>query len=479
MKKTSLAIALLLFILTVFTGNNHIYAEESRLTLKEAISIALENNNTYKVSLEKVKESRLKVRENWGTLWPSLSTDVSYTRLDNKTGINSYVEGQYNVKFVNAELAVNPGVFYNSLQASRSAHVIAENEVRKVKLDTTIETIKLYYQLLLAAESITLREESTKALEENLRVITVGYNKGTFSKLDYLRAKVSYSNEKTQLINAQNNYLSARAALNIHLGRDINAPVNLVDLSEIRLNEQELAFLKVPETEENEMIGDLISQSLKNRPELIQIQSKREAEVYGAKALESIYIWPTFIISGNYGRTKYISKEQETQEFPPPATPEEAMIQGYLSAMSGSGIEEEWSSNWSITVAATYKWGTLAPIDSTHAKAGQARSQAKQTEYQMEDFIKSVRLEVQFAYLKLKSTSNSIKSQQGNIETAEESLRVSIAQFRNGIIDNTKLLDANVQLTTAKTLYIQALHDYQVAKAELNKAIGKDVFALE
>ncbi len=476
MKKTRLMIAILFLIIT---NINYLYAEENRLTLKNAIDIALENNNTYAVSLEQVKESRLKVRETWSMLWPALSTDVSYTRLDDKTGANSYVEGQYNIRFVNAELAINPGVFYNSLQASRNAHIIFENEVRKVKLDTTIQTIKLYYQLLLAGESITLREESTKALEENLRVITVGYNKGTFSKLDFLRAKVSYSNEKTQLINAQNNYLSARAALNIHLGKNINAPVNLVDLSEIKLNEEVLSLLKTPEDKENEMINDLISESLKNRPELIQIQSKREAQIYGAKASESIYLWPSFFVSGNYGKTKYIPKKQASKEFPPPSSPEEAMIQGYLSALSSTGLKESWETNWAITVGATYKWGALSPVDPAHAKAGQSRSQAKQTEYQMEDFIKSIRLEVQYAYLKLKSTSNSIKSQQGNIETAEESLKVSIAQFRNGIIDNTKLLDANVQLTTAKTLYIQALHDYQVAKAELNKAIGKDVFALE
>jgi len=79
----------------------------------------------------------------------------------------------------------------------------------------------------------------------------------------------------------------------------------------------------------------------------------------------------------------------------------------------------------------------------------------------------------------LESASNSIYSQQGNVETAEESLKTATTQFRNGIIDNSKFLEANVALIQAKTLYIQALYDYKVSQAELNKATGIDYFTIQ
>jgi outer membrane protein len=471
-----------IFILSsilVISGSS--FAQDDILTLKKAMEIALENNNTYAISLEKVNESRLKVVETWGMLWPSLSTDVSYTRQGADAGYSSSIKSMTNVTFINGELFVNPGVFYNSLQASRKFHVIAENEVRKVKLDTTILTIRLYYQYLLAGEGIKLREESTKALEENLKVVTIGYNKGTFSKLDFLRAKVTYANEKTQLITAQNNYLSAKASLNIHLGRDINAPANLVELSNIKVNKDDLAMLEMQEDKEKEMLNQMSSESLKNRPELIQLKSTKEAQEYGAKASESVYLWPTLFAKGSYGTSKNTYKDQEAPAQPPPGTLDagDYYILNMLQGSSAASSPEGWNKSWNLTIGASYKWGAWAPVDSSHAKGKQARSQAKQTEYQLEDFMKNIRLEVQYNYLKYKSASNSIQSQQGNVETAEESLKVSITQFRNGIINNTELLDANVQLTTAKTLYIQALHDFQVAKAELNKAVGKDMFVLE
>ena len=85
-----------------------------------------------------------------------------------------------------------------------------------------------------------------------------------------------------------------------------------------------------------------------------------------------------------------------------------------------------------------------------------------------------MKLDVERGYLKLRSAENSIHAQQGNIEAAEESLRVAQLQFRGGVVDNTKLLESNVQLITATTLYLQSLNDLQVAKADLNRAMGEE-----
>lgn len=440
------------------------------LALKDAVRLALENNNTYKISIEQVEESSLRVRETWGMLWPSFSTDAAYTRQWAESGMNSMIEGIYNITFINAEIAVNPGAFYNSLQASRNGHIISVNNVKTVKADTIIKTIQLYYQMILTKETIRMREQSLKALEENLRVVTVGYEKGVISKLDLLRARVASANEKTLLINSENDYLASRAAINIQIGNEIDVPVE-AGFTNIADPDSEVSQLKTDESERGEL-ENIIKTALKNRPELIQLTKKKEAEDYAAGAAESIYLWPTFFLNGKYGTTKTIQKEGTASTGDPAA---DAMMQGLSESLS----PPEWTNSWSITVGAAYKWGSWCPLDSANAKAKQGKSKAKQTEYQMDDFIKSVRLEVQSGFLKLKSALNSIKAQQGNIDAANETLKVSIEQFRSGIIDNTKLLEANAGLTTAQTLYIQALYNYQTAKAELNKAIGAEYFKIE
>ncbi len=446
------------------------------LSLGDVVRLALENNNTFKTSIEAVEESRFKVRETWGMLWPTLTTEVSYTRQWAESGFNANIDGSYNVKFINGQIAVNPGVFYNSLQATRDAHVISENNVRKVKNETVVRAIQSYYRLLLAREGSAMREESVKALEENLKTVTIGYNRGIFSRLDYLRAQVAYANEKTQHINAMNDALSAMADLNIQIGNDIDVQLDL-DPDAMKVDLAKIEELPSDPEGERKLLVPMIGEALKNRPELIQITKKKELEGHLAAAAESMYLWPTLFAAGSYGTSKTIRSASETAAPPDPITnPVGYQFYQMMSGLQNSLAPSEWNRSWNITVGATYRWGALSPIDSSHAKGSQSRSAAKQTEFQLDDFVKGVKLEIQRGYLKLKAARTSLASQQGNVKAAEEGLRVSIVQFRGGIIDNTKLIEANVQLITARTLYVQALHDYQVARAELNRAMGKDYF---
>lgn len=470
MTSTRLALAALIFPAMAASA---VSAAET-LSLREAVRLAIENNNNYKISIEAVEESRQKVRESWGMLWPTLSTDIAYTRQGADAGFSSNIKANYDVKFINGQIAINPGVFYNSLLATRNAHIIAENNVRKQRSETVVRAIQSYYRLLLAREAEAMRMESLKALEENLKTVTIGYNKGIFSRLDYLRAQVAFSNEKTQFINAGNDALSAMADLNIQIGNDIFMRIE-PDPAEMQIDKALLEALPSDAERERKLLVSMIGEALKHRPEVIQIRKTKEMKEDIASAAEAIYLWPTFFVSGSYGTSKTASSDSGS---PPPTSPDpltnmlNQMIYGMRENLAPSG----WNKSWNVTVGATYRWGALSPLDTSHAKAKQSRSSAKQTEHQMDDFIKGVKLEIQRGYLKLKAAHVSLSSQQGNVATAEEGLKAAITQFRNGIIDNTKLLEANVQLITARTLYIQSLYDFQVARAELNRAIGVEFF---
>lgn len=472
----NIGIIILIVAMVVTHGYDAAMAQKP-LTLREAITIAINNNNTYKAALLKVEENRYKVRQTWGMLWPQLSTDVAYTQQWYESGFQALITGQYDVKIINGQISINPGAFYNNLQSSRYGFIASEHEARRLKAETIITTIQLYYQILLTKQLIAMHQEALKALEENLRVVSVGYQKGTFSKLDLLRAKVAYNNEKTQLINAHNDYLTVCATFNIHINREINEPI-VLDESVLQVDQSDMQFLSLEEAKEKELITQMVGLALKNRPELLQLTYTKKALDYASDAAASVYLWPTLFVSGNYGTSKAIAKEGGS-EFTPTGNPVydpilQAMSEGMKSSFAPSG----WNDHWMITFGATYQWGALSPVNSSHAKAKQLESQANQLELQLQDFIKSVRLDIQRGFLKLKSASYSHYSQQGNVETARESLKTATTQFRNGIIDNSKFLEANVALIQATTLYIQSLYDYKVAQAELNKAIGVDYFKI-
>lgn len=468
MKKTLFLTIVLLF----FTISNSFAQNTEKITLNKAITLALKNNSSYKIAVEQVKQAKLGMNQVWGMLWPSLSSDASVTQMGSDSDAAIQAERQYTVNIINAQLNVNPGAFYHSLKASRQSYIAAETALRQIKSSIKKGTIDLFYSSLLANENLKIKKESLILLKENFDTVNTGYQKGVFSKLDYLNAKVSYTNARTDVINAQNDYDSAIAALNVHLGFDINHNIELVfstdsfqkdELDSIIGTDSEIAF-----------INKLIAETLKNRPELIQKKAMKEAYSEQAAAEASIYMWPTFFINGNYNTAKTVYKPSNAD---PIVTGMGPAVDSIFNSMN-TPPEEKWQQNWSVTFGITYQWGALSPYDSSHARKKINDSLKKQTELEIENFIKNISLEVKTNFIKLKSARLAILSQIDNVKTAEESYKASLKQFRNGLIDNTKLLDANVKLLSAKTMLIQAIYNYNTAKAQLNTVIGKDIFKI-
>ena len=445
------------------------FAEDSQLGLNDAISISLENNNRYKIAREKVNEKDLKVREVWGELWPDLASGASATMWGADKGALTSSDGQYSLQIIKGSLAVNPGVFYNRLESSREERIITVNEERKIKADTTVNTIQLYYKVLLAKDVLKLRSDSVKSLEENLRVVEAGYKTGSSTKLAFLRAGVAAANENTRLINARKEFEQAKAAFNLHLGRDIDLSVVLDEKALQLESPEDNAIISMKEDERMSHYKELVAMALKNRPELLQISHKKDLYMDKVNESESVYLWPSFFVNGSYGTNKLINPAGDTYTGNQIV---DTIVNGFNAEMNPKG----WNKSWNFTVGATYRWGALSPFDSSGPRSDQLKSLTTQTGMEMEDFVRSIKLEIQDGLLTLESASYSIQSQKNNVKTAEESFRVAGIQFKNGMIDNTELLNTNVELSNARTMYVQSLFDFQTAKAKLNRALGSDYF---
>ena len=68
-----------------------------------------------------------------------------------------------------------------------------------------------------------------------------------------------------------------------------------------------------------------------------------------------------------------------------------------------------------------------------------------------------------------------LESQKAVQEEAEEALRLAEARMAAGSSTQLDVLDAQTALTQARTTRAQALHDYSVARARLQRAVGEDM----
>jgi outer membrane protein TolC len=93
----------------------------------------------------------------------------------------------------------------------------------------------------------------------------------------------------------------------------------------------------------------------------------------------------------------------------------------------------------------------------------------------VDDTSRRVELEVRTAHSNFIEAKEVLESQKKVQEQAEEALRLATSRSRAGTGTQLDVLNAQTALTEARTTQVQALHDYETARARLERAIGQSV----
>jgi outer membrane protein TolC len=107
------------------------------------------------------------------------------------------------------------------------------------------------------------------------------------------------------------------------------------------------------------------------------------------------------------------------------------------------------------------------------ARLAEARANERAAENQVEWFRSGVRLEVRQAYLETRAAQQRVAVMRDASAQAAESLRILQNRYDAGLATITDLLRAQVAALDARTAYLAALHDGQVARAQLERAAGR------
>ncbi len=433
--------------------------ELKKISLEEARSIALANNRDYRIATHRLHEAGEKVGGVWGQLIPVLESEASLQRQYAESGAMSLSDGQYDIRFVQLRFGINPGMFYNSLQLSRSAYIVAQEEARRIRAEVEYNVIKSYFNLLLAGEAIVLRKESMDLLKTNLKDVENLYRTGSVPRFELLQAQVQYQGQEPLLLEARNNHAIMLDTFNYHLGAENDRYT--ADDSILRRG-----AYRLPDGDSARKTMRLIQAGLRNRPEVIQVQKKREMAENAESIQDSYYLWPTFTIGGSYGMTKLMPN-------PPSVVIDTPMgaLSPDLSAISGTSA---WQNTWQVRMAATYRWGALIPWDATRAAGREEELRVKEAEEELGKIRKLIGISVNASYSRLVTSCLTIRSQKENVATAEEGLRIARESYRAGVIKNSELLSAELALTNARTGYINSVNSYYSSLAELKREIGSD-----
>jgi outer membrane protein TolC len=111
----------------------------------------------------------------------------------------------------------------------------------------------------------------------------------------------------------------------------------------------------------------------------------------------------------------------------------------------------------------------------TKGKVDEAKAHLHKARLETDDTGRRIELEVRTAYSNFIEAREVLESQKKVQEQAEEALRLAMARAEAGSGTQLDVLNAQTSLTEARTTQIQALRDYSVARARLERAIGQTI----
>lgn len=427
---------LLLFIVPFKADAEDIIRKDELLTLQRCVEIALLKHPTIVAAQNNIGANQSRVYEAKANYYPQIAANAGYTRVKPLTGSQGVSTGTSGTGFSTSGATFDQ--YSGSLTLSQLIYDFGKTssqvDIQKFLLDssrsdleTTVDQVlfnvkQAYYGLLQAKRNRDVAIDTVKQFQLHLDQAKGFYEVGTHPKYDVTKAEVDLSNAKLNLIKTENNIKVAKVTLNNAMGVP-DAP----DYT----TEDNLAFQKYETT-----FAQAIETAYKNRPDLQSAIAKRMSVERSVDFAKTGY-YP--VLSGN---VQYI--RQDTVFFP-----------------SGEG----WSAGAALTFPIFSGFLTKNQVEEARANVGIARANE-------ETLKQSILLDVQQASLNLMVAEESISNTELTVKQATENFEIANGRYSAGVGNPIEVADAEVLLANARTAYNQALYDYKIARASLEKAMG-------
>src|SRR5215469_13383160 len=418
------------------------------LSMLDALNIALQQNATILKGQNDLQASYGIVVQTRAVALPQLTATGQY-----KYTQPSAIETIPIPGFVNANQGWNAGFqlvqnIYDGgrlTAAFRSAKLTKEQALADYQTkvqDTLLSTRLAYYDVLLALEQITVHQASVKLLQNEVDDQQRRYKAGTVPQFNVLRADVQLANERPLLIRAQNSYRVAKNNLSNFLGYNLpcdiweDIPMDLTDVLDAQPYQVNLPVA--------------LAQAIESRTELVSLRKGSELEKEGIINAKAGYK-PTLQAFGGYN---WFSAQYALQ----PTTPPLSLTWDFHGFNAGGQV------SWNIFD------GLL-----THGKVMEAKANYEKSQNDVTDETRQIELEVRTSYSDFVEATEVLDSQKTVLAEAAEALREAQARFDAGTGTQLDVLDAETSLTQARDTNAQALHDYDAARARLERAIGENM----
>lgn len=429
---------MLALLLLIYTAMQSVQAQDTlKITLEEAVRIALSDNPTIKVAGQEIQLKKEARREAYSGLFPEASLVGSYSRAIKKQSFamrgevmevgtdNTYSGG------LSISLPVFAPALYKSINLTTTDVKLAVEKARSSRLDMINQVTKAFYQLLLAQDSYNVLLKSYKQSEDNYQVVKAKYDQGAVSEYDKISAEVQMRSLKPTVVSARNGVNLANLQLKVLMGMESDANVAI----EGNLKDYEMSMFT--------------RQAMPRPNNLVNNSTLKQLEL-------------------NALQLKQTLKLQYTNFMPTLSTTFQYM---YTSMNDNFKFRE-------------YDWRPYSTIGlslSIPLFKGSNFTQLKQTRIQMKQLAENrINTERQLtmqatSYLdNMAASTEQVVSNKEAVHQAEKGRLIAEKRYEIGKGTILELNSSEVALTETQLTYNQSIYDYLVSKADLDLVLGVD-----
>ena len=510
------AIAFILLSASVTNAQSQDATTPLRITLGEAIEIALINNYALLASRLAEEDSRLQIRAAFGTAFPTIEGASSYTRnikeanpfagssagdffsgfafIDwlgfNETARTDGLDVTNPITFAEfadrqrrgldaagilpTEPSDNPfsvaNQYLNSITITQKI-LDAPNWNRMLHPDgyrTALEQIskaaerqeqivigqvrEAFYGALLATQEAHVAVQSVSRTQASRNETAQRVSNGILPKIERLSMDVELANQKSGLVQAQTRASNSLDQLKYLLGLDLGQELILIGSLEIHGMSP---YLSISTT-------DALAHAILQRPDLEEARMSHRLALNEVRAnkmsrLPTLNAFANFNYSGRVPDNRTFTVTSPTNPF--------SFSQGSNTYFS----KAYWQS--SVNVGLNLQW-TLFDGLQRRRTVQRAEVAARQAGIGLEQLTAATKMEIEVALRNLDAAYHQIDSQEANVANAELNYEYTLARSNEGVANTLQVRAASSQLDTSRLNYLRAVHGFLVAQSNLEVALG-------
>jgi outer membrane protein TolC len=431
---------LLTALLVVFAaGQGFSQTRTVTITLPEAVTLAKSNNSELIMAkLDEMKANEYVSQVYSENLVPTISFGTTYTRNVKKQVLNfagqSVFLGTDNA--IATSLSLQEPIpllgtpVFSGIQIAKYYSDLSNKTTQSKEIKVTSTVKKSYYGVLLSKQVIDVNRASLENAQSNLTVVESRYRNGVATEFDYLRARVRVDNIEPALSNSESNLLLSKKNLKNAIGtktdEEYDAAGSLMYDSTEVFGTTDALINKI--ASENIAVKQLSINRLINE-ELVKVDK--------ASYLPKLYAFANYGLTSNEDDGRSLDKYRFFNTF-------------------NLGIGLSWNLNFFRT----------------DYKVHQSEIEVRKSEEQINDVKSKLKIQAQSVILRIEDARKRIRAQYETVRLSERGLELANVSFKNGVLNQIDVLDANLQVSQSRLAYLQAIYDYLIARTDLEELMN-------